>query len=202
MSEESSWCGNLDMNSPFFELCPLSMESRASTLRFTQNIQQQYLRYCWILLRVGGFYFWPVSCSCKEYKIISRTAIKLWLCVSIGQNQMRLIRIEAPNINSSFLLWSILFIFLLTLLLLFLNAHCLPVGSHAFAVFCKVHLQYLIVSLEAQNLDRWQYILPVDRLPLLVLALLAGLARNERNKLRHALLNSLLGVLGDFGVFG
>lgn len=178
------------------------MESRASTPRSTQNTQQDYLRYCWILLTLGEFYFWLVSCSWKEYKIISRTAIKLWLSVSIGQNQMRLIGIEAPNINSSFLLRSILFIFLLTLLLLFLDAHCLPIGPHAFAVFSKVHLQYLIVSLEAQNLYRWQYILPVDRLSLLVLALLAGLARNKRNKLRDALLNSLLGVLGDFGVIG
>jgi hypothetical protein len=45
-----------------------------------------------------------------------------------------------------------------------------------------------------------EYVLAVDGLSLLILALLTGLTRDEGYKLGDALLDSLLGVLGDFSI--
>lgn len=70
------------------------------------------------------------------------------------------------------------------------------------AVLAQVELEDVDVTLEAQGIDRPQQILPIDSLALLILALLAGLARDEGDKLRDALLDSFLGVFGDLGVLG
>jgi hypothetical protein len=49
-------------------------------------------------------------------------------------------------------------------------------------------------------LDRREDVLTIDSFSFLVFAFFACLARNERNKLRDAFLNGLLGILGDFGI--
>lgn len=67
-------------------------------------------------------------------------------------------------------------------------------------VLAQVELQDVQVALEPQRIDRPEQILPVDGLALLVFTLLAGLARDERYELRHALLNRLLGVFCDLSV--
>lgn len=51
-------------------------------------------------------------------------------------------------------------------------------------------------------MDGGKDVLAIDGLPLLVLALFAGLAGDEGNELGYALLNSFLGIFGDFGIIG
>lgn len=61
----------------------------------------------------------------------------------------------------------------------------------------KVYLQRLRVVLEPEADHRIQDVLPADRLPLLELALLRGLRRDEADELGDALLHTLLRVLRD-----
>jgi hypothetical protein len=51
-------------------------------------------------------------------------------------------------------------------------------------------------------LDGGKDVLAIDSLSLLVLALFACFAGDEGNELGYALLNSFLGVFGDFGIIG
>jgi len=62
-----------------------------------------------------------------------------------------------------------------------------------------VNLEGLRVVFKAERDHRVQDVLAADRLALLELALLRSLGRDEADKLRHALLHALLGVLRDFG---
>jgi len=63
----------------------------------------------------------------------------------------------------------------------------------------EVDLEGLCVVFKAERDHRVQDVLAADRLALLELALLRRLGRDEADKLRHALLHALLGVLCDFG---
>jgi hypothetical protein len=60
----------------------------------------------------------------------------------------------------------------------------------------------LNVRVEAQRTHRPQYIVAVNRLALLLDAFVTRLRRDEANKLGHALLDRLLGILADLGVRG
>ena len=57
----------------------------------------------------------------------------------------------------------------------------------------------LRIVFKPERNHRVQYVLAADRLALLQLALLRRLGRDETDKLRHAFLHALLGVLRDFG---
>ncbi|KAJ8524521.1 hypothetical protein ON010_g16597 [Phytophthora cinnamomi] len=67
------------------------------------------------------------------------------------------------------------------------------------AVLLQVELERLHVAVEAQRAHGPDDVVAVDGLALLLLALVAGLARDERDELAHALLHRLLAVLGDLG---
>ena len=59
-------------------------------------------------------------------------------------------------------------------------------------------LKSLCIVFKAERNHRVENVLAADRLSLLELALLRRLGRDEANKLGHALLHALLGVLRDF----
>lgn len=61
----------------------------------------------------------------------------------------------------------------------------------------QVEFQGLHVHVEAQRGHGEQDVLPVDGLPLLLVAALARLRRDEADKLAHALLHALLGIFGN-----
>jgi len=67
--------------------------------------------------------------------------------------------------------------------------------SFHFSKALQVDLQRLHVVLEAQSRHRPQKIVAVDRLSLFALALVGGLAGDEADEFRHALLHRLLRVL-------
>lgn len=56
--------------------------------------------------------------------------------------------------------------------------------------------------MKPQSSHRPQKVISVDCFPLLLLALIAGLASDEADELGNALLNGVLGVLGDLAVGG
>ena len=66
------------------------------------------------------------------------------------------------------------------------------------AELCKVDLESLRIIFKPERNHRVEDILAPDRLSLLQLALLRRLGRDEADKLGHALLHALLGVLRDF----
>jgi hypothetical protein len=68
------------------------------------------------------------------------------------------------------------------------------------AELVEVELERLDVVLEAERGHGPEQVVAVDGLALLALALVGGLAGDERDELGHALLHRLLGVLGDLGV--
>ncbi|CAH9123279.1 unnamed protein product [Cuscuta epithymum] len=82
----------------------------------------------------------------------------------------------------------------LLLVLLFGQIEPLP---FQLPVLIEVHFERGDVILESEGGDRPEDVVAVDRLPLLPLALVGGLAGDEADELRHALLDALLGVLGD-----
>lgn len=63
--------------------------------------------------------------------------------------------------------------------------------------FLQVELQRLHVHVEAQRGHGKQDVFPVDGLPLLLVAALARLRRDEADKFAHTLLDTLLRVFGD-----
>ena len=70
-------------------------------------------------------------------------------------------------------------------------------GTHL-AELGKVNFESLRIIFKAERDHRVQDVLPADRLSLLQLALLRRLGRDEADKLGHALLHALLGVLSNF----
>lgn len=62
-----------------------------------------------------------------------------------------------------------------------------------------MYLESLCVVLEAQGEHSIQDVLSTNRLPLLHLALLCGLRRNEADKLRNTFLHAFLRLLRDLG---
>lgn len=67
------------------------------------------------------------------------------------------------------------------------------------AELLQVELERLHVHVEAQRGHGEEDVLAVDGLPLLLVAALAGLRRDEADELAHALLHALLGVLRYLG---
>mmetsp|Transcript_12965 Transcript_12965/g.55332 ORF Transcript_12965/g.55332 Transcript_12965/m.55332 type:complete len:218 (+) Transcript_12965:1950-2603(+) len=70
------------------------------------------------------------------------------------------------------------------------------------AILVQVHLERLDVLLESERAHGPQQVVAVDGLALFALALIARLAGDEADELRDALLDRLLGVLGDLRVRG
>ncbi|KAI3441099.1 uncharacterized protein J3R85_002773 [Psidium guajava] len=66
----------------------------------------------------------------------------------------------------------------------------------------EVHLEGGDVVLEAKGGHGPEEVVAIDGLALLALALVRGLAGDEADELRDALLDGLLGLLGDLGVRG
>ena len=69
-------------------------------------------------------------------------------------------------------------------------------------VFGQVHLERLHVLVEAQGAHGPQYVVTIDRLALLLQALVRGLRRDERDELRNALLDRFLGFFCYFRILG
>lgn len=62
-------------------------------------------------------------------------------------------------------------------------------------VLGQVRLERLDVLVEAQGTHGPQYVVTIDRFPLLLQALVRGLRRDEGDELRNGLLDGLLGIL-------
>jgi hypothetical protein len=69
-----------------------------------------------------------------------------------------------------------------------------------FTIPGEVLLERVDILVKTECAHSPQYIIAVDRFALLSLALVAGLGRNEADKLAHAFLNRVLSVLCDLGV--
>ncbi len=72
----------------------------------------------------------------------------------------------------------------------------------ALSVFLEVQFQIITITIKAKHSYRGEDVLPTDCLSLLVFALLACLAGDERDELGNALLDSLLRIFGNFGILG
>lgn len=77
------------------------------------------------------------------------------------------------------------------------SAFQLPRSASHLSELLQVELQGLHVHVEAQRGHGEQDVLAVDGLPLLLVAALARLRRDEADELAHALLHALLGVFRD-----
>lgn len=102
--------------------------------------------------------------------------------------------------QESFILWSVIFFILFTLLFFFFNPYCFSICPDTLPILSEIHFQDLIVSFKAQDLNWWEDVLSINSFSLLVFTFFTGLARNERNELRYTLLHSLLRVFCDFSI--
>ena len=71
---------------------------------------------------------------------------------------------------------------------------------YTFSVLVEILFQNFTVAIKSKDLDGGENVFTVDGFAFLVFTFFTGLAGDEGNELRDALLDGLLGIFGDFGV--